>query len=99
MADIFTAYDAEEARQVFKDNKVHVLISDIDMPKENGIQLLAWVNEHSPETETIILTGHADFSFAQQAVQLDSFDYLLKPIDHDVLKGSVAERHQQDRRA
>ena len=103
VANIFTAYDAEEARQVFKDNKVHVLISDIDMPKENGIQLLAWVNEHSPETETIILTGHADFNFAQQAVQLDSFDYLLKPIDHDVLKGSVenaintiAERERDD---
>ncbi|RAP78595.1 DNA-binding response regulator [Paenibacillus montanisoli] len=103
VANIFTAYDAEEARQVFKDHKVHVLISDIDMPKENGIQLLAWVNEHSPETETIILTGHADFIFAQQAVQLDSFDYLLKPIDHDVLKGSVekaintiAERERDD---
>ena len=103
VANIFTLNDAEEARQVFKDNKVHVLISDIDMPKENGIQLLAWVNEHSPETGNDYIDGHADFNFAQQAVQLDSFDYLLKPIIYYVLKGSVenaintiAERERDD---
>ncbi|TCM97850.1 two-component system response regulator YesN [Paenibacillus sp. BK033] len=89
LANIFTAYDAEEARQVFRGYPIHVLISDIDIPQENGIHLLTWVNETSPQTETIFLTGHANFNFAQQAVQLGSFDYLLKPVDHDVLKSCV----------
>lgn len=100
---ILTAIDAEEAKQIFNEQPVHVMISDIDMPMENGIQLLEWVNAHSPATETIFLTGHADFRFAQQAVQLASFDYLLKPIDHDVLKGcvvralsAVRERERED---
>ncbi|WP_276355919.1 response regulator transcription factor [Cohnella caldifontis] len=91
IADIHSAYDAEEARQIFQDHPVHILISDIDMPKENGIELLEWVNDHFPNTETIFLTGHADFKFAQQAVRLGSFDYLLKPIDHAVLKDRVAK--------
>jgi len=88
-ANIYTAYDAAEAREFYRTHTIHVMISDIDMPSENGIELLDWVNEHSPQTETIFLTGHADFRFAQQAIQLASFDYLLKPIDHDILKSCV----------
>lgn len=88
--DIFTAFDATEAREVMRSHPIHVIVSDIDMPNESGIDLLTWVNEHSPATETIFLTGHADFRFAQAAVQLSSFDYLLKPIDHEELKACVA---------
>jgi len=91
VGQIFTAYDAEEAKLVYRDQQVHVMVSDIDMPRENGIALLDWVNAHSPRTATIFLTGHANFTFAQQAVQLGSFDYLLKPIDHDKLKNCVAK--------
>jgi two-component system, response regulator YesN len=87
--NVYKAYDAEEAKQLFRNYSIHVMISDIDMPAVNGIDLLAWVNERSPQTETIFLTGHADFKYAQQAIHLDSFDYLLKPIDHDQLKECV----------
>ncbi|QHW31710.1 helix-turn-helix domain-containing protein [Paenibacillus rhizovicinus] len=91
LARILSALDAEEAKQIFNEQPIHVMISDIDMPMENGIQLLKWVNAHSPATKTIFLTGHADFRFAQQAVQLNSFDYLLKPIDHEMLKSCVEQ--------
>jgi Response regulator containing CheY-like receiver domain and AraC-type DNA-binding domain len=89
ISGVFTAYDAAEAREIFRQHAVHVMISDIEMPSETGIDLLEWVNEHSPQTETIFLTGHADFRYAQQAIQLSSFDYLLKPIDHEQLKACV----------
>ncbi|MBW7453184.1 helix-turn-helix domain-containing protein [Paenibacillus sepulcri] len=89
--NIYKAYDAEEARQIFAKYPIHVLISDIDMPNENGIDLLTWVNEHSPDTATLFLTGHADFLYAQQAIQLSSFNYLLKPIDHELLRDSVGK--------
>ncbi|XEC95423.1 helix-turn-helix domain-containing protein [Paenibacillus tarimensis] len=98
-ANVYSALDAEEAKQIFSEHPVHIMISDIDMPSENGIELLAWVNANSPQTETVFLTGHADFKYAQQAIQLDSFDYLLKPIDHDLLKECVARalRNVQER--
>ncbi len=89
LGTILTAYDVEEAKEAFRSCKVHILLSDIDMPDHNGIQLLRWVKEVSPETETIFLTGHADFAYAQQALQLDSFDYLLKPIDHRHIKSTL----------
>lgn len=91
IANIYTAIDAEEAQLLLTEHKIHVMLSDIDMPNQSGIELLGWVNEHSPSSVTIFLTGHADFKYAQQAVQLDCFDYLLKPIDHSALKACVNE--------
>jgi len=103
IANVFTAYDAAEAREIIRQHPIHIMISDIEMPNETGIGLLEWVNEHSPQTETIFLTGHADFRYAQQAIQLSSFDYLLKPIDHEQLKacvvkalGKIRQREQEE---
>ncbi|CAM4486841.1 two-component system response regulator YesN [Paenibacillus endophyticus] len=91
IANIYTAIDAEEAQALLIEHTIHIMLSDIDMPNLSGIDLLEWVNEHSPSSVTIFLTGHADFKYAQQAVQLDCFDYLLKPIDHQALKACVKE--------
>src|SRR5690606_31303676 len=88
-AKIYTAFDADEAKEIHRAHSIHVMISDIDMPNEDAIGLLTRGNEPSPHTETISLTGHADFRFAQQALQLPSFEYLWKPIDHDILKACV----------
>ncbi|MFX3632279.1 MAG: helix-turn-helix domain-containing protein [Candidatus Pristimantibacillus sp.] len=89
-SNILTAYDAEEAREILLTNTVHIVISDIDMPNQSGIELLEWVNEQLPQCVTIFLTGHADFKYAQQAVQLGCYEYLLKPIDHSLLKECVS---------
>lgn len=91
ISNIYTAYDAEEARSLLTANQIHIIISDIDMPNQSGIDLLEWVNTYSSSSVTIFLTGHADFKYAQQAVQLDCFEYLLKPIDHSLLKACVNE--------
>jgi two-component system response regulator YesN len=89
ISNIYTAYDAEEARALLTEHEIHIILSDIDMPNQSGIDLLEWVNDNCPSSVTIFLTGHADFKYAQQAVQLDCFDYLLKPVDHQVLKACV----------
>lgn len=90
IGELFTAYDAEEAKELLLSQRIDILLSDIDMPNVSGIELLRWTNEHRPGTVTLFLTGHADFGYAQQAVQLDCFDYLLKPIDHGELKRCIA---------
>ena len=90
VSNIYTAYDAEEAKELLTEHTIHVILSDIDMPNQSGIDLLEWVNDNCPSSVTIFLTGHADFKYAQQAVQLDCFDYLLKPVDHQILKTCVS---------
>ncbi|PWV89374.1 two-component system response regulator YesN [Paenibacillus cellulosilyticus] len=97
IANIYTACDAEEAQELFGQHTIHVLLSDIDMPNQTGIELLSWVNINSPATKTILLTGHADFKYAQQALQLDGFDYLLKPVDHEHLKKTIMQAAEKVR--
>ncbi|GGI46453.1 hypothetical protein GCM10008018_17170 [Paenibacillus marchantiophytorum] len=86
---IYEAFSTEEAKQLMISHKIDVMISDIEMPDASGLKLLEWVKEQSPLTETIFLTGHANFTYAQKAIGLGSFDYLLKPVNHDQLKEIV----------
>ena len=73
-----TAKSGTEALALVREKKPHVVISDIVMPGMDGIELLRTVREASPETRVILLTNHADFQFARQAVNYNAFDYLLK---------------------
>lgn len=68
-----------------KRRKIEVLLCDIEMPDESGLDLVEWVNAHSPETVCIILSCHSEFDFARQAVQLECMDYVLKPVRYEAL--------------
>lgn len=74
-----TAYDADGAREQIMEGKIDILLCDIEMPRENGIQLLRWVREKEYDMECIFLTCHANFIYAQEAVKLNCLDYLLMP--------------------
>jgi len=84
--ETFTAFSKAEAQEIFNTEQVDIMICDIEMPQGSGIELLTWVREHHPETEAIFLTAHADFKYAQQAIQLGCVDYVLKPIQSDELE-------------
>ena len=58
-----------------------VVIMDMHMPGENGIQCLRKVKERWPPTEVIILTGHASVQSGIEGMQSGAFDYCIKPID------------------
>ncbi|MCL6659527.1 response regulator transcription factor [Paenibacillus amylolyticus] len=82
---VFSAGDAEEARKILKANAIDIMICDIEMPGETGLDLQSWVLKHDPGILTIFLTGHALFDYAQTAIKLSSFDYVLKPAPADQL--------------
>ena len=48
------------------------------MPEMDGLQLCAWVREHCPRTQIILLTGFPDFEYAQQAIQYQVAAFVLK---------------------
>lgn len=96
---VFTAYNARQAKEVFEQERVDLILCDIEMPQESGLELLAWVRNNYPQTETVFMTCHAEFKLAQRALQLGSFDYLLKPIPGDELQqviGKVVEKIMRD---
>jgi YesN/AraC family two-component response regulator len=89
--DIYTAYSMRAAKEIIRENRVDIVLSDIEMPQGSGIDLLMWLSENSPSTISVFLTCHSDFNYAKQAIHLGVLDYLLKPISGDVL-GSVLNK-------
>ncbi len=78
---VLTATNALLAKKIIATQSVDILLCDIEMPKENGLDLLKWVRQTGRDIQCIFITCHADFSFAQQAMQLGCLDYLLKPVE------------------
>ena len=101
LSAIREADSARAAMDILEREPVDLVISDIEMPGENGMELLRWIRDKHPDTPVVFLTGHARFDYAREALQLGCFDYALKPIDHDALKGIVARaiKEIQRRRA
>ncbi|WP_164775410.1 response regulator transcription factor [Paenibacillus glycanilyticus] len=89
ISKLFTAYSMKQAKQVFSEEAVDILLCDIEMPQGSGLELLSWVREEYPNTATIFLTSHADFKYAKEAMQLGSVDYLLKPVLVDDLEAAI----------
>ena len=75
---VATFKDSLQAYEHLKENKCDVLITDIGMPRLNGIELISKLKEEDISSYNIILSCHDDFHFAQQALKLDVFDYILK---------------------
>ncbi|MCY9693166.1 response regulator [Paenibacillus alginolyticus] len=100
ISKVYTAYNLRQAMEVFEKSAIDLMICDIEMPQGSGLELLAWVREHHPWTETVFLTCHSDFTYTKKAIQLSSFDYLLKPVDFAELESSmvkVLEKIRTDR--
>ncbi|MEI3473176.1 MAG: response regulator [Blautia faecis] len=63
-----------------------IAIVDINMPKMNGLDLISLPNENNISCKYIILTGYDEFEYAQKAIKLNVFDYILKPINYENLE-------------
>ena len=84
---IAEAEDGEEAIELSLMHSVDILLIDINMPIANGLMVIKQVKAKLPDCQIIIITGYDEFKYAQEAVRLNVFDYLLKPIDPDHLMG------------
>jgi len=80
-----TAADGEEALNKIRENDYDVVLSDIKMPRIDGIQLLAETSKLSPNTFFIIMTAYASVETAIEALRQGAYDYLIKPVEFDDL--------------
>lgn len=78
-------YDGEEALNSILANRPDFVLSDIQMPVYDGIQLIEKVREHDADVMFILLSGYRYFEYARSAIQLNVVDYLLKPVDEEQL--------------
>lgn len=80
------ASDGQEALNILKEKDIQLVFTDIRMPVMDGLELSKKIHTLYPDILTIILTGYADFSYAQEALRYGVFDYLLKPVDSEQLE-------------
>ncbi|QFJ55153.1 response regulator transcription factor [Pseudobutyrivibrio xylanivorans] len=83
---ITTASNGGEALEIIKERPVDLIIADIKMPVMTGLELLkALRSDLKSDTYFVILSGFAEFSYAQEALRYDCTDYILKPVEKDQL--------------
>jgi DNA-binding NtrC family response regulator len=80
--EVCTAASVEQAIASLGQNYFHVVVSDMRMDGESGLDLLQWVRENCPESEMILLTAYGSVEGAVEAMKLGAYDYLCKPVDY-----------------
>lgn len=79
------ARDGITGERLIRELAPDIVLTDIRLPGQSGLTML----ENTAPQTAIIFTGHSDFQFAQKAIRLGVYDYLLKPIDEDELLASL----------
>ena len=87
---VLEAKNGLEAKALIEQERPALILSDIQMPHCDGIELMEWVHDHASSSKLVVLTGYDEYSYMRRAIQYGSFDYLLKPIDPDVLNDSLS---------
>ncbi|MEH7387330.1 response regulator [Bacillus sp. JJ1521] len=80
-----------EANDWLTGNKVDLVLTDIRMPAMDGITLFKEARRQKIDIDVIIISGHDDFAYTQQAIRLGAFDYLLKPVEQEGMKETLTK--------
>lgn len=86
---IMEAEDGEEAAALIKEHNPEIIFTDMRMPRRDGISLLKWLHAENTASKTIVVSGYDDFEYMRHAITYKSFDYILKPIEPDVLNETL----------
>ncbi len=81
-----TASGAAQAKMLIREEPADIVVSDIEMPKESGLDLLRWFREQGCSGKFLLLTCHESFSYAREAIKLRAEEYLLKPFRVDMIE-------------
>ena len=85
-----TAEDAFSGAQLIRSLQPHILFTDIRMPGDDGLTMLAGLRSEFPDMQVTVLTGYRDFNYAQEAIRLGVTRFLLKPSRMDEIHEALA---------
>lgn len=89
MEVVAMAHNGREALEIFKKTPADIVVTDVEMPGLNGLGLLEEIRKINSRTRGIILSGYDEFEYARTALRLDVEEYILKPINEDLLKEAL----------
>ena len=95
--EVYEARDGQEGLELYKKYKPDIVISDIKMPRMNGIEMSRAIKEIDKDQSIIITTAHSESNYLLEAISLQLCGYILKPVDKNVLKDKILEivKYQQ----
>ncbi|MBD5084150.1 MAG: response regulator [Clostridiales bacterium] len=95
VGEILEARDGEEALGILRERQVDLLITDIRMPKMDGIQLVGQLNTIGHRPMVMVVSGYDDFSYAVEMLRSGASDYLLKPVERERLYEALEKLEEQ----
>ncbi len=89
--NVASASDGAEALKIIREDEISVVVTDLKMPKIDGMELLRRIRENDPSVPVIIITAHGTVSNAVDALKQGAFDYITKPFEQDDLKNVISK--------
>ncbi|MCK5348620.1 MAG: sigma-54-dependent Fis family transcriptional regulator, partial [Desulfobacula sp.] len=86
---IHEAVDGEQAIDIFENEMIHLVITDLKLPKINGMDVLNFIKKKDPEIPVIVITAYGSIENAVRAIQKGAFDYVTKPFKEEKLRSSI----------
>lgn len=83
--NVFCAKDAFEAIKIIKEDRPHIVITDIKMPKLSGLDMIRQIRKDDTKTQFIVLSAFTDTKYLLDAIDLGLVKYLSKPIRHEII--------------
>ncbi|WP_062048901.1 response regulator [Bacillus sp. JCM 19034] len=83
------ASNGQEAVNFIQKEQPDIVITDMNMPGVDGVQLLRFLHEKHPHVASVVLSGYDQFSYLQEAIRSNVVEYLLKPVDPDDLHAAL----------
>ncbi|MFI5338600.1 MAG: response regulator [Candidatus Methylomirabilales bacterium] len=87
--EVLTASEGEEALRKVKEERPHLILLDVRLPKMGGLEVLKRVREIDHEAGVIMVTAVNEEETGNQALQMGAFDYITKPLDFQYLERSL----------
>ena len=84
-----TAADLASARRLLKAERFELCLTDMRLPDGDGLDLVAWIQEHRASVPVAVITAHGNVESAVRALKLGAFDFVSKPLDLGVLRKLV----------
>ncbi len=85
----FKASSVKEAIDILNTSTIDLLITDLQMPGINGLELIKYVQEHYPKIPKLVITGYPTLDSAVKSVKSGALDYLAKPFKSDELRNAI----------
>ena len=89
-SEVYEATNGVEALKIYHEKKPDIIISDIEMPKMNGLKLASSIRKKDMTTPIIITTAYTSVEYLLEATELNLIKYLVKPIREEKLEEALA---------